>query len=60
MRIPLTAKDTNSGSLNMTNESRTLYNYKKKLSLFGHIIRREALENVIETGKICGRRGSGR
>jgi hypothetical protein len=62
MRIPWTAKVTNNDCLEMANESRTLYaNIRRRQTLFfGHIMRRDALENIVTTGKIDGRRGRGR
>ena len=33
---------------------------KRQLNFFGHIMRREGLENIIVTGMVEGRRGRGR
>lgn len=46
----------------MANEKRTRYatTGKRQISLFGHILRRKASENVVTIGKINGRPGDTR
>lgn len=58
MRIPCAVEMTTKDCLEMTNESRLLYATMKKrqTSLLIHIIIRMALENIVTTGNINGRR----
>ena len=60
--IPRTARVNNDDCLEMANESRTLYTAirRRQTKFFGHVMRRGALENIVTTGKINGRRGRGR
>ena len=62
LRIPYTARVTNQEVLRRASETRTLANNIRKgqAEFFGHVMRREALEHVITTGKIEGRRSRGR
>ena len=54
LRIPWTARVTNNDCLKEANETRTLYTTirKRQTTFFGHVMRRETLENIVTTGKI--------
>ena len=62
MKIPWTARKTNEEVLRMVGEKRNLMIdiRKRQLKFFGHIMRREGLENTIITGMVEGKRGRGR
>ena len=62
LRIPWTARVTNDDCLKQANETRTLYTTirQRQTAFLGHVMRREALENIVTTGKIEGKRGRGR
>ena len=51
LRIPWTARVTNNDCLKEANETRTLYTTigKRQTAFFGHVVRREALENIVTT-----------
>ena len=53
MKVPWTAKVSNKIILQMANETRTLIKdiRKRQSDLFGHIIRKEQIENIVITGK---------
>jgi hypothetical protein len=56
--VPWTAKVSNKIILQMANETRTLIKdiRKRQSDFFGHIIRKERIENIVITGKFSGRR----
>ena len=58
LRIPWTAKVTNERVLNRVNEKRQIMNMirKRKLSFFGHLVRRENIHRRLQEGYIEGRR----
>ena len=62
LRIPWTAKVTNERVLNRVNEKRQIMNMirKRKLSFFGHLVRRENIHRRLQEGYIEGRRPRGR
>ena len=62
MKIPWTARITNETVLEMVGERRELIRTVRgrQLRFFGHVMRREGMENVIITGMVEGRRGRGR
>jgi hypothetical protein len=62
MKMPWTAKISNTIILQMANETRTLIKdiRKRQSDFFGHIIRKEKIEQLVITGKISGRRDRGR
>ena len=62
MKIPWTARRTNEEVLEMVGEKRHLLLEvrKRQLNFFGHVMRREGLENIIITGMVEGKRGRGR
>ena len=62
MKIPWTARKTNEEVLRMVGEKRNLMIdiRKRQFKFFGHIMRREGLENTIITGMVEGKRGRGR
>ena len=62
MRIPWIARVTNNDCLKEANETRTLYTTirRRQTAFFGHVMRREALENIVTTGKTKGKRDRGR
>ena len=62
LRIPWIARVTNIDCLKEANETRQLYTTirKRQTAFFGHVMRRGALENIVTTGKIEGKRGRGR
>ena len=62
MKVPWTAKISNTIILQMANETRTLIKdiRKRQSDFFGHIIRKEQIEHIVITGKISGRRDRGR
>ena len=62
LKIPWTARRTNEEVLEMVGEKRHLLMEvrKRQLKFFGHIMRREGLENIIITGMVEGKRGRGR
>jgi len=62
MKIPWTARRTNEEVLQMVGEKRELMRAVRgrQLKFFGHVMRREGLENLIMTGMVEGRRGRGR
>lgn len=61
-RIPRTDRKTNDQVLQETNEDRKLIREIKLIqsTLFGHVMRRNKLENLVTTGKIEGTRAKGR
>lgn len=62
MRISWTARRTNDEVLEMVGERRGLMGTVRlrQLKFFGHVMRREGLENLIMTGVVEGVRGRGR
>ena len=62
LRIPWTARVTNIDCLKEANETKTLYTTirKRQTAFFGHVMRRDALENFVTTGKFEGKRSRGR
>ena len=60
-RIPWTARKTNDQVLQETNESRKLIREirRRQSNFFGHVMRRNGLENLVTTGKIEGKRTRG-
>lgn len=62
LRIPYTARVTNIEVLRRAQGNRKLANNirRSQAEFFGHVMRREALEHQITTGKIEGRRSRGR
>jgi hypothetical protein len=61
-KISWTEKKTNEEVLKTSNTKRKLMQTirKRQLEFFGHIMRKEGLENLVTTGKIEGRRARGR
>ena len=62
MKVSWTAKVSNKIILQMANETRTLIKdiRKRQSDFFGHIIRKEQIEDIVITGKISERRDRGR
>ncbi len=62
LKIPWTARVTNAQVLNRMNTRRELICglRRRQTEFLGHVMRREALENLSLTGKIERRRGRGR
>ena len=62
LKIPWTDKRTNEDILTYINTERKLMTTIKKSqwTFFGHIMRREGLQNLAVTGKIEGKRARGR
>ena len=62
MKIPWTARRTNETVLEMVGEKRELLKTirERQLRFFGHVMRRDGLENIIITGMVEGTRGRGR
>jgi hypothetical protein len=62
MKVPCTATISNTTILKMANETRTLIKdiRKKQSDFFGHIIRKEKIEQIVITSKISWRRYRGR
>jgi hypothetical protein len=56
MKVPWTAKISNTIILQRANETRTL----RISDFFGHIIRKEQIEHIVTTGNISDRRDRGR
>lgn len=58
LRIPWTARRTNEEVLGMVGERRGLMGVvrRRQLKFFGHVMRREGLENLMLTGAVEGRR----
>lgn len=55
MQIPGPAGVTNKGCLEKANETITIYSpMRREKPFFGHVVKREALENIVMTGKISG------
>ena len=61
-RIPWTDRKTNDQVLQETNENRKLIREirRRQSKFFGHVMRRNGLENLVTTGKIEGNRPRGR
>lgn len=61
-RIPWTAKKTNEEVLREVTEKRNLIRsiMRRQARFFGHVMRRQQLENLVTTGKMEGKRGRGR
>ena len=62
LRIPWTDLKTNEEVLTLAGERRNLMNIirKRQLRFFGHVMRRDGLENVVTTGMISGSKARGR
>ena len=62
MKISWTERKTNEQVLNMMNTRRNLMNIirKRQLEFFGHIMRKNGLENLVVTGRVEGSRARGR
>ena len=61
-RIPWTARKTNEQVLQETNEDRKLIREirRRQSTFFGHVMRRNGLENLVTTGKIEGEQTKGK
>lgn len=62
MKIPWTARRSNTEVLEMVGEERKLMRVVRlrQMNFFGHVMRREGMENLIVTGMVEGTRGRGR
>ena len=62
MKIPWTARRSNEDVLEMVDERRQMMGAVRgrQLEFFGHVMRREGLENLMVTGMVEGSRGRGR
>jgi ribosomal 50S subunit-associated protein YjgA (DUF615 family) len=62
LRISWTEKITNKEVLEKAGTKRSLISTirKRQLEFLGHVMRKEGLENLSVTGKICGKRSRGR
>ena len=62
LRIPWVEKKSNETVLREADTTRSLINKlrKRQATFFGHVMRREALEHLVTTGMMEGKRGRGR
>jgi len=62
VRLSYTDRVTNTEVLHRTNLQRTLMKdiVRRQMAFFGHIIRKEEIENLVVTGYVEGKRAKGR